>query len=162
MKTAFSISASTLAISLSVAVAQPPPADHRILNQPEAPIAITKYEAFYLESNRYRREGIRHELEYRNRGDRSIVAIRFGLLSFNIFNDFQDRLGGITIEDVNPGQSESGAWVANALAEASFYTGVAYVSKVRFRDGQIWLADEDDILAQIREIESTFSADMLE
>ena len=117
--------------------AEPPPAEHRVLVQSAAPIAITEYTARYQERSRYQSEGIRHELSYRNVGTRKIVAVQFGLLAFNIFNEFQDRLGGFTIEDVEVGSPESGAWVANALAEAAFYTGVAYVDKVRFEDGEI-------------------------
>lgn len=141
--------------------AEPPPAAHRVLNQSAVPVEITEYTARYQARSRYQSEGIRHEVSYRNASDKKIVAIQFGLLAFNIFNEFQDRLGGFTIENVGIGESESGAWVASALAEAAFYTGVAYVDKVRFEDGVIWSADEDEILEQIREIESDLDAEAL-
>ena len=90
-------------------------------------------------------------------------AVQFGLLAFNIFNEFQDRLGGFTIEDISVGRTESGAWVAtSALAEAAFYTGVAYVDKVRFEDGEVWSADYDEVLRQLQEIEQNLNIDALE
>ena len=145
----------------SVGSAEPPPAEHRILTQSDAPIAITEYGARYQERSRYQSEGIRHELSYRNVGDRKIVAAQFGLLAFNIFNEFQDRLGGFTIEDVDVGGTDAGVWVASALAEAAFYTGVAYVDKVRFEDGEVWSADYDEVLLQLQEIEQDLNIDAL-
>ncbi len=142
--------------------AEPPPAEHRVLEQNDAPIMIARYGAHYQESSRYQSSGIKHELNYRNVGDRKIVAVQFGLLSFNIFNEFQDRLGGFVIDDIEVGNMESGAWLASALAESSFYTGVAYVEKVRFEDGEIWSANTEDVLRQLQEIEQDLNVDILE
>lgn len=151
-----------LALALPVgSSAEPPPADHRVLEQSGAPIEITQYSARHQERSRYQSEGIRHDLRYRNTTSRRIVAVQFGLLAFNIFNEFQDRLGGFTIEDVNAGREESGAWVASALAEASFYTGVAYVDKVRFEDGEIWTANDTEVLRQLQEIEQDLDIEAL-
>ena len=107
------------------------------------------------------REGIRHTLRYRNVSKRKIVALQFGLLAFDIFNEFQDRLGGFTIQDVEPGAETYGTWLASARAEAAFYTGVAYLSKVRFADGEVWSADLDNIARQVQDIEVGFSVDSL-
>ncbi len=38
---------------------------------------------------------------------------------------------------VAAGKSDKGEWVASRYADFSFDTGVAYVSKVRFDDGEI-------------------------
>ena len=144
-----------------LASAKPPPALHRILIQEDSPIKISSYDAKYQARGTYRREGILHSLKYQNHSDREIVAVKFGLLSFNIFNQFQDRLGGVTIEDIVPGRDYSGSWVASALAEFAFYTGVAYVDTVRFRNGEIWISDRESILSQIQEIEQDFDAAQL-
>ena len=138
--------------------AQPPAAEHRILTQEGSPLSILAYEARYQPRRSSQREAIRHEVNYRNTSGQKIVAVQFGLLSFNIFNEFQDRLGGFAIEDIDVLGIESGTWLASALAEAAFYTGVVYVDKVRFEDGEIWIADEDEILEQLREIEEGFDA----
>ena len=148
-------------LSTTPAEAQPPPADHQILTQEGSPLTIFSYEARYQPRRSSQREGIRHELNYRNTTGRRVVAVQFGLLSFNIFNEFQDRLGGFSIEDIDPLGVTRGTWLASALAEAAFYTGVAYVDKVRFEDGEIWVADEREILDQLREIEEGFDAEAL-
>ena len=150
-----------LALSAGHLVAAPPPAQHKVLQQEGAPLRIGSYTASYQEGGRYSREGIRHSAAVRNVTDRKIVAYQLGLLSFNIFNEFQDRLGGYAIEDVAPGGAESGSWLASALAESAFYTGVAYVSKVRFEDGEVWQADLEGVAAQVREIEESFTVDSL-
>ena len=143
------------------AVAAPPPADHRILVQEDAPVEITFYVAMHQPRGTNSREGIQHSLRYRNVSKRRIVALQFGLLAFDIFNEFQDRLGGFTIQDVEPGEETYGSWLASARAEAAFYTGVAYLSKVRFEDGEVWSADLDQITRQVQEIEVGFSVDSL-
>ena len=142
--------------------ADPPPADHRILAQEGAPIAISAYSAKYQPRGTYSREGIRHSVKYRNVSKRKIVALQFGLMAFNIFNEFQDRLGGYAIQDVDPGATADGAWIASARAESAFYTGVAYLSKVRFEDGEVWSADLDTITKQVQEIEAAFSVESLQ
>ena len=126
------------------------------------PVSITRYTASYQPRGSYSREGIRHTLAYKNASERKIVALQFGLLAFNIFNEFQDRLGGYTIQDVEPGAAADGVWVASALAESAFYTGVAYVSKVRFVDGEIWSADLESITKQLQEIEAAFPVESLQ
>ena len=144
------------------AVADPPAAEHRILAQEGAPIVISVYTARYQDRGSYSREGIRHVLQYRNVSKRKIVALQFGLLAFDIFNEFQDRLGGYAIQDVDPGATADGTWVASARAESAFYTGVAYLSKVRFEDGEVWSADLDGITKQVQEIEAGFSVESLQ
>ena len=160
------IAASMITVAMLMAgaghvAAAPPPAQHRVLAQEGAPLKIGPYSAAYQSGGRYSREGIRHEVVVENVTDRKIVAYQVGLLSFNIFNEFQDRLGGYSIEDVAPGSIEEGSWLASALAESSFYTGVAYVSKVRFEDGEVWQADLEEVADQVREIEESFSVESL-
>ena len=145
----------------SSAVADPPPADHRILAQEGAPVVISTYAAMYQPRGSTSREGIRHILRYRNVSKRKNVALQFGLLAFDIFNEFQDRLGGYTLQDVEPGAETHGTWLANARAESAFYTGVAYLSKVRFEDGEVWSADLDNIANQVQDIEVGFSVESL-
>ena len=143
------------------AAANPPPAEHRILAQVGAPVVISIYVAMYQPHGANGREGIQHTVRYRNVSKRKIVALQFGLLAFDIFNEFQDRLGGYTIQDVGPGEETFGTWLANARAESAFYTGVAYLSKVRFEDGEVWSADLDNIAKQVQEIEVGFSVESL-
>jgi hypothetical protein len=52
-------------------------------------------------------------------------------------------------------------WVATSYADFSFHTGVAYVSKVRFDDGEIWSADLTSVVLELRKIEKDFDASRL-
>lgn len=152
---------------LSAVVLKAPPlqaqqdAETRVLTQANSPVLIYEYEGRYQEGGRYSREGIRHDIKYRNTTDRGIRAVKFGLLSFNIFNEFLHRTAGIAMNPLDPGGESSGALIASALADFSFFTGVTYVAKVRFLDGEVWEADEDEIVRQIREIEDDFDAAQL-
>jgi hypothetical protein len=43
-------------------------------------------------------------------------------------------------------------------ADFSFLTGVAYISRVRFDDGQIWVADLNAVEGELRKIDKDFDA----
>jgi hypothetical protein len=122
----------------------------------EAPLSIASYTAEFQRGSQYRTEGIRHDLEYRNNTDREIVASQIGLVSFSVFNEFLDRTNGVDLSDIRPGDSEKGSWVARAYSDFTFLTGVAYVSKVRFADGEIWEADLGAVEEALRQIEEDF------
>ena len=106
--------------------------------------------------------GIHHNLEYENSSERTVVAIQFGLVSFDIWNEFLDRTGGVTIDTLRAAAKDKGEWVATAYGDFSFHTGVAYVSKVRFEDGEIWSADLNSVLHELRKIEKDFDAGRLQ
>lgn len=129
-----------------------------IVTQPNAPLLITSYEAAFQRRTRNRTEGIRHAVKYRSNSSQTIMASEIGLVSFSIFNEFLDRTGGISMDQIEPGGDDSGTWIATAYADFSFHTGVAYVNRVRFVDGTIWEADVDEVMAALREIEEDFDA----
>lgn len=133
----------------------------KIIDQPSSPLTITTYTAKYQEGGRYATEGIRHEVQYKNTSNSQVVASQLGLVSFDVWNEFLDRTGGVSIDDIAPGGSKPGVWVARAYADFSFLTGFAYVSKVRFSDGRIWEADLDAIANEMRKIERGFDVEKL-
>jgi hypothetical protein len=134
----------------------------KIISQPNSPIKISSYSATYESTeSRYTDRGIHHEVEYENSSQKNIVAIEFGLVAFDIWNEFLDRTGGITMTPLRVGSKTKGEWVASRYADFSFHTGVAYVSKVRFEDGEIWQADMSAILLEMRKIQKDFDASKL-
>ena len=134
-----------------------------IVPQPNSPVSITAYKAGYTPGvSGYSREGIHHGLQYTNRSDKQIVAIRFGLVSFDAFNQHIGTTGGIELDDLQPAQQAKGDWVQSAYSDFAFLTGIAYVSKVRFADDQIWIADMSVVLSELRKIQSDFDAKELE
>ena len=106
-------------------------------------------------------EGIAHVVEYRNITERKIVAVVFGLLAFDIFNESQDVVQGWSLDGLEPDVSESGTWTRRSNMEEAFHTGMVYVAKVRFENGEIWRADLEDIVKQIQKVEEDFSPDSL-
>ena len=133
----------------------------KIITQKNAPLIITSYSATYHEKDRFTPEGIHHEVEYKSATNRKIVAVQIGLVSFDVWNEFQDQTGGVSIEEISPGASENGTWITRVYADFSFLTGFAYVSKVRFSDGTIWTADLDAIAKEMRKIELDFDVQKL-
>ena len=135
---------------------------YKIIIQSNSPLEITSYSAKYQKGRgSYSRDGIRHRAEYRNKSGRRVVAVQIGFVSFNVFNEFLDRMHGVSITEINPNQLEKGTWNATALADFSFLTGVAYISKVRFENGEIWRADLEYITEELRKIEEEFDISML-
>lgn len=128
----------------------------KVMAQPGAPLQITAYNAAYEEGGRYSTEGIHHTVSYKSIADRPIVAAQIGLVSFDIWNEFLDRTNGVTIEDLAPGATKQGTWVARAYSDFAFHTGVAYVAKVRFADGSIWSADLQAVAQELRKIQADF------
>jgi hypothetical protein len=103
----------------------------KIIADSSSPVSITQYRAYYQQRvGTYIDEGIRHELQYRNDSSRTIVAVQFGLISFGVFNDFLDRTGGVSMDEIAAGQSDSGTWIATAFSDFTFLTGVAYAGAV--------------------------------
>ena len=137
------------------------PPESIILIQPDCPLEITSYDAVYQEGGTYTSKGIRHRLDYMNSTDAEIVAVRFGLVSFDVWNEFLSRMGGVGMDRLSPGATEKGTWIASTYGGFSFLTGVAYVSKVRFASGEIWGGDLDDIADELRKIEADFDASNL-
>lgn len=151
-----------VAIGLAgVSVGAAPQPKAIIITQPNSPVEVINYTARFQRRSTYSTEGISHNLEYKTRGTQKVVAIRFGLVSFDVFNQFLSKIGGISTDDLVPGKSQKGEWVSSPYADFSFLTGLAYVDMVRLDDGTIWKADEAAVLEEIRKIEKDFDAKLL-
>ena len=49
-------------------------------------------------------------------------------------------------------------WMAPRINDFAFHTGVAYVAKVRFASGEIWTADVESVVTELKKIEADFDA----
>ncbi|MGB2868322.1 MAG: hypothetical protein WBD36_07725 [Bacteroidota bacterium] len=121
----------------SLSVQTPAQPSAKIIGQPDAPLKISSYRATYVAGDEYLSEGIYHILEYKNVSQRRIIALQIGLVSFDIWNEVLDQTGGLSMKEIAPAESVTGRWAVTTSGDFSFYTGVAYVSKVRFLDGEI-------------------------
>ena len=117
---------------------------------------IISYYAYYESS--IGSKGINHSVKYKNVSNRTIVAIQFGLVSYSVWNEFLDKLLGVTIQNIPPGETTyNGSWTTSLVSsDFTFWTGVSYVSMVRFDNGEIWTANKEDITASLQYIENNF------
>lgn len=130
-----------------------------VIEQPEAPLTITQYQARYVNSKD--EVGISHRLEYQNKTDRRIQAVEVGLVAFDIWNEFIEKIAANDLDRIGGGRSGDGAWLHNPQAAFIFHTGIAYISRVRFEDGEIWTADTATIAEQIKGVHPAFTVEML-
>lgn len=133
----------------------------RVLAQDSVPLQITSYKCKYQGRSDYAPQGIRHAVEYRNASGKIVEAVEVGLVSFDVWNAFMDRTGGLSVERLALNASTKGTWVASAYSDFAFLTGVAYISRVRFSDGSIWSADLDAVAAGMKEVETSFDVQRL-
>lgn len=149
-----------LAAAASAHLVAAPGPKNIIVIQPNSPVGITDYKAEYEQAGSMG-QGINHAVSYTNRGRQRISAVRFGLVSFDIFNGFLGKLDGIAMNDVNVNRSQRSSWLQSPPNGFSFLTSVAYVDTVRFEDGSIWQADAETVLEELRKIDKTFDAKQL-
>jgi hypothetical protein len=138
--------------------------ENHIVQQDQCPVVINQYKAAYSSTESSR--GIKHKLHYNNATDRLIVAVQYGFVSFNIWNEFIDKASGVSIENIR-GKLEKGpefwnAWTSNCYGGSSFHVGFTYVDRVRFENGDFWECDKKAITAQMQEFEENFSIEFLE
>ena len=133
----------------------------RIVEQATAPVLITAYRAEYQKRTDEAPEGLRHEVEYRNRSEQRIVAVQFGLVTFDVWDEFLDNTAALAAEGLGPRGRDRNTWLTATAAGVAFHTGVVYVERVRFESGEIWKADGDAVLAAMRAIQKDFASDQL-
>ena len=138
-----------------------------VLPQPTSPVQITEFEAEF-EGNRVNFWGtpqearIKHELRYRNASDARIEAVRFTFLSYSVFNEYLVTSSRTAIEEVNPGDRKDKDFSLFGEEFYEFETGLAFVEKVRFENGDIWEFDAFTIVEGVRTLELEFDASLLE
>ena len=64
-------------------------------------------------------------------------------------------MNGLEIDrnGIKAGGVDSGQWQTRARGVASAHeTGIAVVRKVRFADGELWIADQDELTVKLNEL----------
>lgn len=133
-----------------------------IISQKNIPISITGYAAEYQEGNKYELAGIHHKVKYKNTGTKKIEAIQFGLVSFDVWNEYLNKTLGLSLAANDPGDSENGTWVTRTYEDYAFLTGLAYVNKIKYSDGTIWKADLNEVKSELLKIQKNFDVNELE
>lgn len=136
-----------------------------IISQPNCPIQIDKYQAIYVpDFDDSSPECIMHSITYTNATRKKVVAIQFGIASFDAFNHLLDKFSGIAIEELEPTKSATSEWNQTSYSPWMFKslgTGVTYLNAVRFENDQFWHADTDQILSEMQKIERELTKDDL-
>src|SRR5262245_51545645 len=127
-----------------------------VVQQSNSPIRIVSYKAAYKAET-----GLRHVIQYQNRSGQKIVAIRFGMLSFDLFHKFLGKTTGTNVQDMNAGKSEEGYWLTDSGHAAAFHVGIAWVDAIRMEDGTIGNANEADVVAEARREDKEFDPVLL-
>ncbi len=94
----FSLFAALLMTMTSALVAEILPRNI-VVQQSNSPIRIVSYKAAYKPET-----GLRHVIQYQNRSGQKIVAIRFGMLSFDLFHKFLGKTTGTNVQDMESRQ----------------------------------------------------------
>lgn len=136
----------------------------KILDQPNSPIKILTYKSAYGMHSKValvgeKTEGVRHQAEYQNVSERGILAVQLGYFMFDLFNEYLGDAGTIEMDLLKPGDKDKSDGVASY--GATFLTGVAFVSKVRFADGEVWRANLDNIAQELAKIDKEFEISAL-
>lgn len=126
---------------------------YRILSQEDAPISILEYQAQIWGTGAETGDGVMHDIRFRNASDRAIVAVKFGVLCYDIFNEFQNESEVLHRKDMLPGESSRVSRLAMPPEAEAFFTGVVFVQRVRFLDGEVWVADPGEVDALVVEVE---------
>ena len=129
----------------------------KIIPQTDGPVEINKYNAKYVEGS------IRHEIYYTSLSERKIVALEFGFISYDIWDEYIGHLNGLTISDLKPMHKLMWkSWTHNCYYDFAFHTGFAYINKIRYENGEIWVSDKDVVLEEIRKFDENFDMTKLE
>jgi hypothetical protein len=136
------------------------------IEQENSPFIIKSFSAKYQSGGSYSSEGVRFDVEITNNSGREIVAYMMGFYAFDTFNRSLGRpFNGYSIDNVGVGKTEKAAWVNRYSSSALFDkygTGLAYVSKVRFKNGEIWENDASFILSELQKFEESLTLEDLQ
>ena len=131
-----------------------------IVNHPDAPIEIVAFGKYVGEDD----DHIYSIVRYRNRTGRSIEAQAITMLYFDAFNEREAGVKGISTDLLPANQESTGGW--SIYGTPGFVkTAMAFVSAVRFMDGEVWRADIAAVLeaaAKLPGLEFLSKTEMLE
>jgi hypothetical protein len=144
------------AAGVPVAPVQAGKAGAKIVEQTESPVLVTGYRAEYQKGTATAMPGVRHDVEYRNRSGQRVVAIQFGLVTFDVWDEFLGRTAALTVQPLGVRSRDRGIWTTPSEAAFAYRTAVVYVERVRFESGEIWTADRETILGALRVIQKDF------
>lgn len=136
----------------------------KIITQPNPQIQIKSYDAQYKEDGATEEGCIYHKIQYISNVNKKIVALEFGFVSYDIWNEYLGKIGGIVIENIKPRERYpiETSWAQDCQRDHAFHTGFVYVDKIRFEDGEIWISEKEVVLQELRKFDENFNVERLE
>ena len=91
-----------------------------------------------------------------------IVAFSIGFIEFNAFNELMGAgMNGVRIETISSGGKITSNFqndrVPSAFTFENYGTSIAFVKKVRKKDGSVWTAPMDLVLLEVQKISDKFT-----
>jgi hypothetical protein len=127
-----------------------------------APLEIRDYSARYTSNGHSLRNGIEHRTIVENVTDKLVVAYSITFVAFDAFNrQMGAGFEGYSMTAVLSGRASNSAWQHTLPAAELFErygTGVAWVTRARFSDGEIWEGDAFEADRHLREIAEDLEA----
>jgi len=112
-----------------------------IVNMDNAPIQILEFGRYYKEDE----DHISSVVKYWNKTDRDIEASVITMIYYDAFNEKEDGVKGISTDFLKAQGQDSGGW--STYGKPYFVkTAIAFVSAVRFIDGEVWRADTKEVI----------------
>lgn len=109
-----------------------------LVNTDNAPIEILSFGKGHTES----RGSFSGEVQYKNRTDRDIEALAITMVCYDVFNDEQGFDRGVEVFPTPLKAGEEDSICLAVAGESSIVkTVMAFVSAVRFLDGEVWKVD---------------------
>ncbi|MBC8277649.1 MAG: hypothetical protein H8E46_05410 [FCB group bacterium] len=139
-----------LIMLLSLSKSLPAQAKLNILPQRTSPVKIEKYETQFKTPPEYRYGAVVHKIAFKNITRQLVDAVQFRIISFDVFQGYQSQIALICTEPLMPGMPVRGEWYNDYEEAFMFGRGILYVEKIKYSDGQLWIADQENILFSIK------------
>ncbi|MCS4054104.1 hypothetical protein [Salinibacter ruber] len=136
-----------LAATLLIPLAAHGQTEGYVISQ-DAPVLLHEYNTEITTENQGK--VVEHRVSYVHQADTAVLGVEFGFIEYNLFRDLLDYSLVIETETTKNGKHEA-TFVNSPRGAFSFHEGVAYVSRVRLANGEVWEADTDDVLRQTRD-----------
>ncbi len=133
------------------------------VNQIDAPLKLSGYSVEWLNSEHTRVSVPTHSIEFKNTSKREIVAVQIGFVFLGIWNEYLDTAHGFSLLSLEPDEESSRSWIIEStkFSSAEIFTGIAYVNRIRFANGEAWKANPGHLLKELRKIEKSSEESMI-
>ncbi|NKB89685.1 MAG: hypothetical protein GKS06_15830 [Acidobacteria bacterium] len=132
---------------------------NHVVVQPGAPVKVIELEAEFKGEGKdflgnYSPDRIDIDIKFENVAEARVHAVRFGVISYNVFDEFMSRRTATSTKNLDPAKDRELRWQSfPPRTEAfTFLTGIVYVDTVRFANGEIWRVDQATLAQQISDL----------